>query len=222
MSRTVVILLVIFLLGSGCATIKGERIVADNVFYSTKPEIIKFKIDTDFEYIGTFKSKGKTETVDAGFPLTVELEVHSFVAHQNREVTKAITVCFVWVESAFTSDLFYRYKGKLDSGVSRLGGNKYQYCTTLLYPKSSSKLTKYVTGKGYILPYCGLQRFTGRRLGKRGDLCIYINYFESLDSSNFPCESWAVNEIVSPDQVEYLKKFDDRFFSSLRFIGSGG
>ena len=53
----------IFIFYFGCASLKPERNVVDNVFYSSFPKI-KIKIDEDFKYLGDVSKEGDAEGIE--------------------------------------------------------------------------------------------------------------------------------------------------------------
>ena len=198
----------------GCTTI--DRNLVNNHFSSTYPKL-DIVIDPGLEYIGNFKKDALVKAVDGRSKLKTSWDYYTFARTEGHKLEKAFILGFIKIETHFISDLFRNTKNQLDSGMCKLGGKNYQYCTTLFYNLARNEIKDYLFEKGYVIP-CGLVRSYARPHGTDRNRCILILYFESIEKTDLACNSWADKKWFTDRHINYLKGFHQRAESTFRFI----
>jgi hypothetical protein len=209
-------LLILAVLG-GCASLKPERNVVDNTFYSSYPKF-RIKINPDYEYIGQTKHRSEGKAINLTTDLRWDYDTYIFILADNSRVKKAITVIIEKISTSYVSDFWGNVKNKLDSGVCELGGKKYHHYSRAIVFSMKHKVTRFVSDKGFILPTCVLSKRVGRIEGAKGNMLFKIYYYEDVTNSDYPCHAWRDRDTLTEDQWSYLEQFDRRWKESFEVI----
>ena len=202
---------------AGCASLKAERKVVDNTFYSSYPKFW-VKINPDYEYIGETQHRSEGKAINLTTDLRWDYDIYVFILPDNNKVKKGVTVTIEKISTSYVSDFWGNVKNKLDSGVCELGGKKYQHYSKAFVPSMKRKVTRFVSDKGFILPTCVLSKRVGRIEGAKGNMLFKIYYYEDVTNSGYPCHAWRERDTLTEDQLSYLEQFDRRWKESFEVI----
>jgi hypothetical protein len=213
MKKLSFVLCIICGLMAGCLT--AERNVVNNALHSSFPKL-DVQVAPEFEYLGNFKKTSFEKAVNKESRLRMKHDLYVFVVPEQHRVRKAVFVKFAKVETYFISDLFKQVGAQLDSGICKLGGKNYQYCTSLAYNLTSNETRNRLFEKGYTLP-CGVMRGFARVYGGQRDTLSALFYFESIEGTGLPCDSWQKKDWLTDKHLRYLKGFQERAEDALLF-----
>jgi hypothetical protein len=220
--RVMVISVLIILVG--CAELKIQRNVHDNVFYSNKLPQVNIKVNPDFVYLGKAeKNIFKNYSSRAGGD-TIEHVSYIFAEKgKYNHLKKVITIHFYTVKGSgfWLPDLFSGVKTPLDSGVVNIEGNNYQYCVTAHSSPLMGYEQKLISDKGYVLPNCLLVKGYGRRVDSGNKTKFIILYAEDIrfkENNNYQCNRWQNVDTFHSEQKNFLSEFLDRCNENLRIL----
>jgi hypothetical protein len=69
------------------------------------------------------------------------------------------------------------------------------------------------------VPNCFLVKRLGRRVGPEDRILFIIIYFEDMRTildSKYSCKDWNNKEKLNAEQVEYLKKFNEKHLDDIK------
>jgi hypothetical protein len=205
----------LFVLLLGCASLKPERKVVDNVFYSSYPKV-EMRVNPELIYLGELKYHSTKESVSGGKLLSYNHECFIFLQADSKKTAKRLFIIRTQrVETYFVSDLFGRVKNKLDFGTSDIDGHDYQYYIGAIEPKASGEVTKYISDNGYVVPRCALLRRDARVFGSKENLLFSVEYMEDISKFKYECKSWKLRDELTEEQELILKRFNSNHLASL-------
>lgn len=199
--------LLLFVFLFGCASLKPERNVVDNTFYSSYPKRL-IKISPDYEYVGHLNHSSEGKATNLTYDLRYEYESYIFLKHDNNRVKEAIVVQIEKISTYYVSDIFAGVKNKLESGVCELGGKKYHHYSKAIVPSMKRSMTRFVSDKGFIMPQCTLSKTAGRVEGRKGNILFKVRYFVDVTGLDYTCRDWKDRDTLTNEQRSYLEKFE--------------
>jgi hypothetical protein len=201
----------------GCASLKPERNVVDNVFYSSFPKI-KIKIDEDFKYLGDVSKEGDVEGIET--TLHGNVTDYPFIVAQKNYVKKALII-----KISKTSG-YYRLRHPknieekaIEYGSAKIGDNKYLYDIKGASPTLGGYLVKHIYEKGYIMS-CGILSRYYRIAGANNYLETIMYYERIPDDSTLNCGTWLNKIYITENHLSYIEEYKKRFESSFEIAGS--
>lgn len=215
--KTQLLILIAITLFVGCASMKVERSVVDNVFHSSYPAL-NVAVAPEFQYVGNTKTE-KTSKSISGNPLRNKYDDYLFIqSDRNNKILKWVYINFKYTETHFIHDFNRNVKNKLESGTYDFEGKKYQSYTKVECPTLKGRNTKYLSERGYILP-CNLVKGFGRIANQGGNILFHIWYGESIEKSGFSYQSFKNPDNLSSDQKAYLEVFNQRALAAFNLSG---
>ncbi|MCJ7757637.1 MAG: hypothetical protein MUP24_05780 [Gillisia sp.] len=194
------ICIVLFVLVSfGCGGSNIIRTVQDdNIFYSSSKPKIKLKINPDFKF------DKKTDQGDTGFSTglgekSVNSKTNKFlfvdrVSGKNRAVE--IVIKELTSPKWFFKPNIFNPKNPFDSGIIKILGNNYHYCTYAI-----KKPNHYLLQKG-----------TGRLIGANKNAMIVIFYLARVAGD------WSNPDMLTAEQKRQLIEFTEDSKKDIQFI----
>ena len=112
---------------SGCASLKTERKVEGNVFYSSRPKMV-VEVSSDYKYLGSKDEKTATtgihrgdQDISFGESFTWKSSVGRLVVAFQRSPDRAVP----WIHPSYG---WKNYSHVQDTGQRKLGNHTYAYC----------------------------------------------------------------------------------------------
>lgn len=213
----------------GCTTVKSERTVSDtNQFYSPFMPRIQVNVNPDFTYLGEINDIQPVQFRNAsptGTLLTSHMYV--FVEPDDRNyVKREVVIRVTSIEDGYVSPNLYEDMGNpLDSGVTEIHGESYQYCTVACV---NDFAVGPLEGKGYHLSPVYLGKVLGRRLtggggGSRRGYCMgtfEIFYLEDLSRLHRELKG-CPNATVRARLADFTKMFEENMFRNIQITTPG-
>ena len=102
---------------------------------------------------------------------------------------------------------------KLNSGVTEINGEDYQYATRIVFPNIFTKDEQEILSlKGYQSSGCFLVRIFGKIIGVKRNIVLNINYVEEISSFNqkgrYSCKDWGNAAKLRNEQKIRLEAFN--------------
>ena len=205
-----------------CSTMKAERNVQDNIFYSSANPEIKIEINPDFKYIGdiekTYYSKYKTQLGGS----KVDKVIYLFGIIDNNKILKRGIVIRIDImgQGYWLPDLFEKRKYIIDSGFVNISKERYQYAvfsSTARYGDVEENLFD----KGVKVPNCCIVKSIARIVGVDKRTTVKIDYIEDISFNSdreYSCKEWREVNQLSGDQKVYLIQFLDRSEKNFKML----
>ena len=194
----------------GCAGIKAERRVQDNIFYSSSCPKIKIRINPDFRYMGTYK---KTR-IGGNLPQGSSLESNFYLFCDiggNNIVHKSVEIVFHELSSGlWLPDLFSYLKPTFDARTVKIGGEIYQHALKASKNFFGKREKEIIYEKGHIISNCYLMRGLASIVTRSEDTKMYIYYIEDIAhgrNSKYGCDEWCDENVFSEDQRQLIRDF---------------
>lgn len=209
---------VILPLLTGCARLKVERMVENNIFYSSYPNL-KIRINPDFIYLGNIKPYLDGQSMDGSRELRNYFDNYIFIKQENNTVHQAMIIMFETIETRFTDDFWKDVEDKLASGNMIFGNETYAYYIKAIRPSKDSYIASFLLDNGgYEMPACALMKTVGKIQHLKENMLFQIMYFEAITGAAYPCQTWRRMGSIDDGQKKYLKQFDERFNSAFQFL----
>ena len=202
--------LIVWLILAGCQSWTPQRSVdAQNTFTSTRYPEVSISIAPDLAYIGTVKHSEYKQHSDSFKGAT--WRYHTFIfgsKGMDDRLQRGVIIRIIELsEGYFLPDLFTNRRHKLESGVTSIGSQNYQYA---VYPSKNPFFKpeeNYLFDHGFVLGSKFVAKAFSRREGIDNNYSVAIIYVESLDSfqkGKTKLRDWTRREYLSEEQKEFL------------------
>jgi len=113
MRRSFLLYLLIFVFFFACASLKAERKVVDNTFYSSYPKF-RIKVSPEYKYLGEVKESANRKATNLTTDLRYDFDSYIFILADNNRAKKGIAVQIEKISSYYVGDFFGRVENKLE------------------------------------------------------------------------------------------------------------
>jgi len=215
-----IVCIVFYALLSGCASLRVERLVQDNVFYSSYPQYA-IKVDPEIKFVGKVdNSMYRQSDTDPLFSANIKSDAYFFAQIKDNRVNKGVLIKFDELNTGYwLPDLFDKVKTKLVSGVTKINEVSYQYVITNM-PMANTSEIKYITDKGYITSNCYLWK--ALKAKKSEQVLLSIIYTEDISNNEelkgYKCFDWNKSELLLEDQKKFLREFNLRADKNIEIL----
>jgi hypothetical protein len=208
----------------GCAGMKAERKVVDNVFYSSAKPKMSVKVNPDYKYIGKYEKKGgsKYEGSIQGGNYKDTAYMFGVTDERTNLLEKCIAIRVLTItdmDSYWLPDLMTHLKNQLDSGFVTLKGERYQYAVAAAH--LGKEWENFISDKGCQPSNCYVGKFLGRRVGTKNKTKIYLMYLEDIvyckDTKYHKRKDWK-REMLSSDQIGFIKKVSENADKNIQIL----
>ncbi|MFC1829729.1 hypothetical protein ACFL0O_08960 [Thermodesulfobacteriota bacterium] len=214
----VVAWVVVLPLLTGCARLKVERKVENNIFYSSYPDL-KIRVSPGFIYLGNITPYLDGQSMDGSRELRNYFDNYIFIKQENNIVNQAIMIMFETIETRFTDDFWKDVEDKLASGKMTFGHETYAYYIKTIRPSKDSHIASFLLDNGgYEMPVCALMKTVGKIQHLKENMLFQIMYLEAITGAVFPCQTRRRMDSLDDEVKKHLKQFDERFNSAFQFL----
>jgi hypothetical protein len=211
------LVLLVFVFLPACSQVKTQRQVYENTLYSSRPSLA-VKISQKYKYLGELDYSGQS--------IGGHHNQYVFVLPKGNTVNKIMSntankIMIIWFgesPGAFRSNLFDDWSNKLEHGIRDLGGEKYQYVTSVGSPSAGLEVFRYLNEQQLLVPACTLMKIAARVYDSRGKRIVIFWYLEDVSDSGYLCSEWENVDSLTIDQVNYIKQFNANFDSAFTVI----
>jgi len=216
MKRLVFLSMLFFI---GCAGMKVERGVQDNMFHSSISPQINIRINPNFKYIGKAEHKKYKSYISSYRGTTHTYESYMFVQlDDNNIIKKAIVIKFLRMSKGHYIPI--SPKNTLKLTTEKIFGKYYKVYFRASTSPWYNYEEKFLEEKGYILPKLFMVKTLGRRFTTQNDndSIIYISYAEDIYyDSNYKKWNWKVN-LLDDNQKAFMREFSERSAINIQIV----
>ncbi|MBW2193431.1 MAG: hypothetical protein JRF27_06560, partial [Deltaproteobacteria bacterium] len=204
----VVVCVLVLPLLTGCAALKVERKVENNIFYSSYPEL-KIRVSPEFIYLGNITPYLDGRSTDDSRELRNYFDNYLFIKQEDNIASQAIMIMFETIETRFVNDFWKDVEDKLASGKMTFGNETYAYYVKMVRPSKDSHIASFMLENGgYEMPACALMKTIGKIERLKENMLFQIMYLEAVTGAAFPCQAWGRIESLDDGQKKHLHRFD--------------
>jgi len=213
-------ILFFFVLMLGCASMKPERVVNNNIFFSSADPKIEIEVDNSMVYKGKWESEYSTSSRMGDAADTISVESYNFLEIDGEAIGKAAYIKFNKLQ---TDTMFWIIKCTFAKGghYVKIGGNKFCQVIRPMYSDEffNKKWVEERSRKGYTIPkYYMVNTLTLERF--RNNVKFWIIYGEGIPLSTFEefrqyYDPYEARQLTDR-QKAFLDSFDKRFKQALR------
>jgi hypothetical protein len=224
-SISVVLILSLFIILSGCAALKVERNVQGNIFHSSNQPNIRIKTAPDFKFFGRYKENKTLQYAYYDTSPVGKFRRDSFLfGHigEDNSLKRGVVVSISTLnDGTWLPDIYANWKNKLDSGFTRIHGDMYQYSIQVFPRVIGKKAESMIIDNGHRISNCYLVKAVGRIIDATDKSKISIFYFEDINykqKTGYICRDWKNFAALKKGQIRRLQKFRDRSETGMQIL----